>query len=128
MTTIISRLLIVVLLGSIACSGCVTHSSSPEKISARTWNFSIEGQLGSISVSDLAAVVKVMGATKIYRIRIINHNRVEVDTNPGWIMYGDSVNGHHRLRRILTDPSTSYTVVKRVHGFWESTEHVATVY
>ena len=66
--------------------GCVVIHSSPETVSANSWNFRIEGALASISVSDLAAIVKVLQPTKFRDLRIIDRNRVEADISHEWMI------------------------------------------
>ena len=108
--------------------GCASTSPPPEKVAARAFDFPIEGQLASISVSDLAAVVRAMQPKRIYGLRIINRNRVEADTTDGWVTVGDWVHGHHVTQRFHAESSPDYAIVERVHGVWQKGDTVSIVY
>jgi hypothetical protein len=100
----------------------VAGCASPHDSSGRRWDFAIEGRLDSVTAADIAAVVAAMGDKKIYRLRIINRDRVEVDTSP---------ERYQVIRRAGDAPEThsvQYTVVKRVHGVWKTGEMAITVF
>jgi hypothetical protein len=97
-----------------AMSSCAGSDTA----SPRDWHFAVEGRLASVSAADIADVVAAMDEEKIYRVRVINHNTVEVDTKPERFtivpLHGAPPEVH----------SVSYTVVRRVHGVWKADEHV----
>jgi hypothetical protein len=117
------------LVGAATLLACAAPAPHYERISARAWGFPIEGQLDSISVSDLAAIVRVMQPTKIYRIRVISHDRAEVDTTSGWVTVGDyDKKGRYFRPTFRPESSPTYAIVERVHGVWESNGFVITTY
>ena len=124
-----SRLFTILLLvAATTLFGCASTPHPPEKVAARTFDFPIEGQLASISVSDVAAIVREMHPRRVYRLRVINHNHVEADTTDGWVTVGEWVHGRHVTRRFHSDESPAYTEVDRVHGVWRTGALTAIVY
>lgn len=119
---------ICLLVAATVLPGCVTTPQRSEKVAARTLDFPIEGQLASISVSDVVAIVRAMHPQKVYGLRVINRNRVEADTTDGWVTVGDWVHGRHVTRRFHSDESPAYTTVERVHGVWQTGERVFVTY
>ena len=95
-----------------ACGCASSHITSPHE-----WHFAVEGRLGSVSAEDIAQVVAAMDDLKIYRVRVIDHNTVEVDTRPDRFTIVP-LHGPPQVQ------SVSYAVVRRVHGVWKSDEHV----
>ena len=108
------------LAAAVTLLGCVSTPQPLEKLAARAFDFPIEGQLASVSVSDVVAIVRTMQPQKVYGLRVINHNRVEADTTDGWVTVGDWVYGRHVTRRFHSDESPAYTTVERVHGVWRT--------
>src|SRR5256885_10318129 len=57
--------------------------------SASAWNFPVEGNVSSISRADLAVAIDAANATRVYRVHVINRNRVRVDISDGLHEMGD---------------------------------------
>src|ERR1700676_2449471 len=66
---------VALLISSIASFGCASRPGAP----AGSWGFPVEGNVSSISRADLAAAVAAANATRVYRVHVINRNRVRVD-------------------------------------------------
>ena len=111
-----------------ALLGCASTPQPPEKLAARAFDFPIEGQLASISVSDVSAIVRVVQPYRVYRLRVINRNHVEADTTDGWVSVGEWSHGRHVTRRFHSEESPAYTVVERVHGVWQAGMRVVVTY
>jgi len=113
----VQRILAFCLLG-FAAFGCAASSST----SPRDWHFAVEGRLESVSAADIAAVVAAMTPRKIYRLRVISHDRIEADTSP---------ERYTVIRRRGDKPevhSVQYTAVTRVRGVWTAGEFFVTVF
>ena len=89
-----------------ALAGCASDPRPMAQAAVGRWSFPIVGQLDALSVADLAAVVRAVPQHRIYLLRIVNHNKVEVEDT--------------RFRR----ETVTYQVVERVHGRWQATDHV----
>jgi hypothetical protein len=63
------------LISSVALFGCASRAGAPPE----SWRFPIEGNVSSISRADLAAAIAAANATRVYRVHVINPNRVRVD-------------------------------------------------
>jgi hypothetical protein len=103
---------------AVAAYGCATSSST----SPRDWHFAVEGRLESVSAADIVAVVDAMAPRKIYRLRVISHDRIEADTSP---------ERYTVIRRIGDKPevhSVAYTAVTRVRGVWTAGELFVTTF
>jgi hypothetical protein len=66
-------------------------------------------------------------ATRVYRVRVINRNRVRVDISDDLHEVGDyDEKRRYFLRRFHGEPM--YVIVKRVGGKWESHGFIVTTY
>jgi hypothetical protein len=75
----------------------------------------------------LAAAIAVADATRIYRVPVINRNRVRVDVSDGIHTVGDyDERGRYFLRRFHGEPD--YLIITRVAGKWERGGIVLTTY
>ena len=103
---------------SLAGVGCV----SVQDPSGRVRYFAVEGPRDALSAADLKAIVAEMADDKIYRLRIIDHNRVEVDTSP---------KRYQVVLREGTPPetrSTEYVIFKRENRDWRRDGFVVTTF
>jgi hypothetical protein len=87
---------------------------------ARDPRFRIEGNASAISPGDIDAVVAAVAPNSIYRLRVISHNRVHVETS-GYRVENIVVNGRLQMRTV------PYLVVDRVGGRWRIIRRETTV-
>jgi hypothetical protein len=85
-------------------------------------HFPVEGPRDAITAADLKAIVAEMADDKIYRLRIISRNQVEVDTSP---------KRYQVVLREGTPPETrsmEYVILKRENGEWTRDGFVVTTF
>jgi hypothetical protein len=111
------------IISTVALFGCASSAG----VSARSWDFPVEGSVSSISHVDLGAAIAAANATRVYRVRVINRDRVRVDISDDLHEVGDyDEKGRYFLRRIHGDPM--YVIVTRIGGKWESGGAIITTY
>jgi hypothetical protein len=111
------------IISSVTLFGCASSSG----VSARSWDFPVDGNVGSISHADLAAAIAAANATRVYRVRVINRDRVRVDISDDLHELGDyDEKRRYFLRRFHGDPM--YVIVTRAGGKWESGGSIITTY
>ena len=100
------------LLASIAFFGCAASFSNPA-----SRDFPVVGNVSSISRSDLTAAIVAADAKRVYRVRVINRDRVRVDVSDD-VHYGPDYEHPGRSVRFHGEPA--YIIVTRVRGHWQS--------
>jgi|SRR6516164_11634194 len=101
--------LLAVIISSVVAFGCV--STSP--ISARSWDFRVQGNDSAISQADLAAAITAADAKRIYRVQVVSRNHVRVDVSDGLHNVGDyDEKGRYFVRRFHGEPD--YVIVSLV--------------
>jgi len=114
---------VALLISSITLFGCATRSG----FSPTSWAFPIEGKVSSISRTDLAAAIAAANSPRVYRVHVINRNRVRVDISDDLHEVGDyDEKGRYFLRRFHGNPM--YVIVTRVRGRWEGGDAIITSY
>ena len=98
----------------------VVIATAPPHASARDHRFRIEGNTSAISPTDVDAVLAAVAPNPIYRLRVIGHNRVHVETS-GYRVDYLIVNGRTQMRTV------PYLVVDRVGSRWRIIRRETTV-
>ena len=114
----VNRAVFLLCISSFVVVGCISVRDS----SGRIRSFPVEGPRETVAAADLRAIVTDMGDQKIYRLRIINRNRIEVDTSP---------ERYQVVVRKGTPPetrSTQYVIFKRERGRWTRDAFYITVF
>jgi hypothetical protein len=115
--------LIGLLVTSVTLFGCA-HDSG---FSPQSWKFPIDGNVSSISRTDLAAAIAAANSKRIYGVHVIDRNHVKVDISDDLHKVGNyDERGHYYVQRIHGDPM--YVMVTRRHGKWEDDGAIVTTY
>jgi hypothetical protein len=109
------------LITTAALFGCASRGGFPPD----SWRFPIDGDVHSISRSDLAAAIAEANADRIWRVHVIDRNHVRVDISDDWHEGPDYEHLGHSVR-FHGEPM--YVIVTRVHGRWESGGAVVSTY
>jgi len=112
---------VAVLISGVTLFGCANRSG----FSPQSWQFPIDGKVGSISHADLAAAI--VAADRIYAVHVISLHRVRVDISDDLHKVGNYYEkGRYYVEEFHGDPT--YVVVTRVGGKWESGGAIITTY
>jgi hypothetical protein len=114
---------VALLISSVTLCGCAGRPAA----SSASWDFSVEGNVSSVSRADLAAAIAAADAARVYRVHVINRNRVRVDISDDLHEVGDyDEKGRHFVERFHGEPM--YVIVTRAGGKWECGGAIITTY
>jgi hypothetical protein len=89
------------LLALLTLPACASTPSPAKPVGTFPFSFPVKGRTASISIADLVSVVALVPERPIYEIRVISHNRIEVQTSPSPSVLEFS------------------TVLRRIRGHWK---------